>query len=74
MEVTIAQVAEQLAKAFGFKGDIRHDTTVPDGQHKKTASNAKLRQLLPKFQFTPFEQAMKETVEWYKANYQQARN
>lgn len=73
-EKSIAQVAETLVRAFDFKGKIIYDTTAADGQYKKTASNAKLRSFLPDFQFTPFEQAIKETVDWYIKNYDQARN
>uniref|UniRef100_A0A182RTC6 GDP-L-fucose synthase n=1 Tax=Anopheles funestus TaxID=62324 RepID=A0A182RTC6_ANOFN len=72
-EVSIAQLAESLAKAFEFKGKLEFDTTKADGQYKKTASNAKLRKLLPDFQFTDFDVAIKETVKWYTANYDQAR-
>ncbi|EFN65236.1 Probable GDP-L-fucose synthetase [Camponotus floridanus] len=73
-EKTIAQVAETLVKAFNFKGKVVYDTSAADGQYKKTASNAKLRRYLPDFQFTPFEQAIKETVDWYIKNYDRARN
>lgn len=69
----ISYVAEVIAKAYGFKGEIRYDTTKSDGQLKKTASNAKLRKYLPGFQFTPFEQAIGETVEWFKKNQDLAR-
>ncbi len=44
-----------------------------DGQYKKTASNVKLRKYLPDFQFTPFEQAITETVHWFEQNYAAAR-
>lgn len=73
-EVTIAEAAVALAKAFDFKGKIIFDTSAADGQYKKTASNAKLRKLLPDFQFTPFKDAIKESVDWYKKNYDIARN
>lgn len=73
-EKTIAQVAETLVQAFNFKGKVVYDTSAADGQYKKTASNAKLRRYLPDFQFTPFEQAVKETVDWYIKNYDCARN
>ena len=73
-EKSIAQVAETLAQTFNFKGKVMYDTSAADGQFKKTASNAKLRKYLPDFQFTPFEQAIKETVDWYIKNYDQARN
>jgi GDP-L-fucose synthase len=72
--VSIAQAAEVLTKAFNFKGKIKFDTTASDGQYKKTASNAKLRKLLPNFSFTPFEQAIQETVDWYNENNENPRN
>ncbi|KAK1119627.1 hypothetical protein K0M31_013047 [Melipona bicolor] len=73
-EVTISQVAGTIAKAFNFKGKLVYDTSAADGQYKKTASNAKLRRYLPDFQFTPFNKAIKDTVDWYIQNYDQARN
>ncbi|XP_033335272.1 GDP-L-fucose synthase-like protein [Megalopta genalis] len=73
-EVTIAHVAEAIAQAFNFKGKIEYNLSAADGQYKKTASNAKLRKYLPDFEFTPFDQAIKESVDWYIANYDQARN
>ncbi|XP_008557417.1 probable GDP-L-fucose synthase [Microplitis demolitor] len=73
-EVSIIEVSETIAKAFDFKGKIVFDTTAADGQYKKTASNAKLRSYLSDIQFTPFEKAIKETVDWYRNNYNLARN
>lgn len=72
-EVSISTVAETIAQAFGFEGEIRYDSTQADGQFKKTASNAKLRSYVPNFQFTPFEQAINSTVQWFKENCDTAR-
>jgi len=72
-EVSIAQLAESIAKAFEFKGKIVFDTSKADGQYKKTASNKKLREHLPEFNFIDFDKAIKESVEWYLENYAQAR-
>jgi GDP-L-fucose synthase len=44
-----------------------------DGQHKKTASNAKLRALRPDFRFTPIREGIREAVEWFVANHETAR-
>jgi GDP-L-fucose synthase len=41
---------------MNFSGEVVFDTTKSDGQHKKTASNKKLKELYPDFQFTPIEQ------------------
>jgi GDP-L-fucose synthase len=72
-EVSISTVAENIARAFEFHGEIQYDSTQADGQFKKTASNAKLRSCLPDFQFTPFQQAVNDTVQWFKQNYDTAR-
>lgn len=73
-EVSIKVLAEELVKAFNFQGKVVFDTTKADGQFKKTASNQKLRKYLPDFQFTPFSQAIQESVDWYKSNHSIARN
>ncbi|KAM4907070.1 GDP-L-fucose synthase isoform 1-T1 [Sylvia borin] len=72
-EVSIREAAEAIAEAMEFGGELVFDTTKSDGQFKKTASNAKLRQYLPEFQFTPFRKAVKETCAWFNANYANAR-
>ncbi|KAL3271553.1 hypothetical protein HHI36_022030 [Cryptolaemus montrouzieri] len=73
-EVSIKQLAEEITKAFNYKGEIVFDITKADGQYKKTASNAKLRKYLPNFEFTPFSTAIKESVDWYIKNHLSARN
>ncbi|XP_054738145.1 probable GDP-L-fucose synthase [Anastrepha obliqua] len=72
-EVTIFEAAEAVAKAFDFKGKLICDTSKADGQYKKTASNRKLRSLLPNFQFTAFEDAVKTSVKWYIENIDNVR-
>ena len=72
-EVTIKDVVDTIVKAMDYKGEVVWDTTKADGQYKKTASNAKLRQLYPDFQFVPFEQGVKDSVEWFIKNYETAR-
>lgn len=72
-EVSIRDVALEIARAMDFKGEIQFDTTKSDGQFKKTASNTKLRQYLPDFQFTPTCDGLQETVQWFESNYESAR-
>ncbi|XP_063827247.1 GDP-L-fucose synthase [Ostrinia nubilalis] len=72
-EVPISAVAEAIKKAHGYTGQIVYDTSKADGQYKKTASNKKLRSLCKDFHFTPFEQAIQDTVDWFKKNKEQAR-
>ncbi|KAF8495163.1 epimerase-domain-containing protein [Russula emetica] len=79
-DVSIRYVAEQIVKAFDFKGEVRFDTSKSDGQYRKPASNEKLIRLMretskdnEEFKFTPFEQGLKESVDWFIENYHQAR-
>ncbi|XP_076039235.1 GDP-L-fucose synthase-like [Oratosquilla oratoria] len=72
-EISISDAGELVVKAFGYQGEIVHDISKSDGQFKKTASNAKLRKYLPDFKFTPTKQAIEETVDWFKVNYETAR-
>ncbi|KAK1943423.1 GDP-L-fucose synthase [Phytophthora citrophthora] len=72
-EVSIGDVAREIASAMDFKGDIVFDTSKADGQFKKTASNEKLRRLLPDFEFTPMNKGLREATTWFEANYETAR-
>ncbi|XP_063060124.1 GDP-L-fucose synthase-like [Engraulis encrasicolus] len=72
-ELSIKEAAEGVVEAIQFKGEVIFDTSKADGQFKKTASNDKLRQYLPDFKFTPFHTAIKETCDWFVANYDTAR-
>lgn len=65
-EISIGNVAKIIAEEFGT--NIEYDTSKADGQHRKTASNSKLKKLLPSFQFTPIDMGIKITVAWFKAN------
>lgn len=71
--MSIKELSDIVMEETGFKGTVTHDTSKADGQFKKTASNAKLRSYLPDFKFTPIRQGIRETVEWFAANYETAR-
>lgn len=72
-EVSIREVALQIASAMNFDGRVEFDASKADGQFKKTASNAKLRRLVPNFEFTPLSDGIQETVAWFEANHEWAR-
>ncbi|XP_076040140.1 GDP-L-fucose synthase-like [Oratosquilla oratoria] len=72
-EISIRDATELVIKAFGYKGKIVHDVSKSDGQFRKTASIAKLRKYLPDFKFTPTKQAIEETVDWFRKNYETAK-
>lgn len=67
-EISIKDVVDSIVSAMEYKGPLEWDTSKADGQYKKTASNEKLRKLYPEFEFTKFEDGVKETVDWFNAN------
>merc|ERR1711907_122594 len=72
-EVSIGDVAKMIATAMDFQGELSFDPSFADGQYKKTASNSKLRSLQPDYNFTPMDVGLKQTVEWFVANFDSVR-
>jgi GDP-L-fucose synthase len=72
-EVSIKDLVGLLVDEFKFKGKVIFDETKPDGQFRKPSDNSKIKELLPDFEYTPFEVGIKETVNWFKENYENAR-
>ena len=72
-EVSIATIAQHVADAFGCTKPIVFDTKYSDGQYKRTVTNRKLMSRNPSFRFTPLKEAIKASVEWFKANRETAR-
>lgn len=72
-EISIGEAATTIAEAMGFEGNIVFDQSKPDGQLRKPTSNLRLRDFLPEFQFTPFKEGVKKTVDWFVSNYDTCR-
>jgi GDP-L-fucose synthase len=72
-EISIKDLVGLLVDEFKFKGKVIFDETKPDGQYRKPSDNSKIKELLPDFEYTPLEQGIKETVSWFKENYENAR-
>ncbi|RWS08383.1 GDP-L-fucose synthase-like protein [Dinothrombium tinctorium] len=76
-EISIAEasklIANSFSRRFNVKFEIVEDTKMADGQFKKTASNKKLRTYLPDFKFTPIDEGVDSTIEWFCANYDTCR-
>lgn len=67
-EISIKHVALEIASAMDFQGEVIFDDTKPDGQFRKPTRSL-LKDILPNFEFTPFEEGIKETVDWFSAEY-----
>jgi len=71
-EIAIGDVAKLVTEAMDIK-EVHCDSTKADGQFKKTASNKKLRTYLPDYKFKTIQEGIKESVDWFVANYDTAR-
>jgi GDP-L-fucose synthase len=72
-EISIMDLVDLLVKEFEFKGRVIFDDSKPDGQFRKPSDNSKLKSYLPNFEFTSIEEGIRETVYWFKENYDKAR-
>ncbi|KAH9830606.1 epimerase-domain-containing protein [Rhodofomes roseus] len=72
-EVSIETLTDAIVRAMDFKGEYVFDTSQAEGQFRKPASNKKLISLIGNFEFTPFQKALDETVQWFLANHARAR-
>lgn len=72
-EVSILEVGQMVADSLGYTKPLVTDPSKADGQFKKTASNKKLRDLWPDFEFTPLREGIQETADWFMANYDTCR-
>jgi GDP-L-fucose synthase len=66
-EVSIKQVAEYITTAFDYNQELLFDVTYSDGQYKKTADASLLENLVHPT-WTPLQEGIINTVEWFKNN------
>ena len=64
--LSINKIANVTKKALGFNGIITHDNSFQDGAYKKVLAREKsFLKNFPKFTFTKFDVAVKNTVKYY---------
>jgi GDP-L-fucose synthase len=68
-EISIKDVVGIITELMNFKGNIKWDSSKPDGQFKKPSDNSKIKTYLPDFKFTPLYNGLKETIEYFEKNY-----
>jgi GDP-L-fucose synthase len=73
IEVSIQELVEIVAKKMNFKGKLAFDSAKPDGQYRKPSDGTKLQKYLPNFQWTPLEEGIDRTVDWFLRSYPRIR-
>ncbi len=67
-EISVAQLVTLIAELTGFGGEIRWDTSQPDGQPRRAVDPSRARELFGFEARTPLRAGLARTVEWYLAN------
>ncbi len=65
-ETSIRGLAELIARASGFEGEVVWDTTRPDGQLRRCLDVSKARELIGFQASVPLEDGIEETVRWFR--------
>jgi GDP-L-fucose synthase len=72
-EISIKDLVDLIVQISNFKGNVIFDKTKSDGQLVKNTNNDRLMSILPNIKFTPIEEGLKETIEWFFSNYEKIR-
>jgi GDP-L-fucose synthase len=67
-EITIKELVEKITKITGFKGEIRWDSSKPDGQPRRRLDVTRAKEYFGFEAKTDFEEGLKETIKWYREN------
>ena len=67
-EITIKELADKIARLTGFTGEIRWDSTKPDGQPRRRLDVSRAKKYFGFEAKTPFDKGLKATIDWYIAN------
>lgn len=65
-ESSIKDTVAAIAKETGFKGKITWDISKPNGQPRRKLDTSRAEKEFGFKSSTPFEQGLKETIDWYK--------
>ena len=65
-EISIRDLASLVAELTGFTGQIRWDTSMPNGQPRRALDASKAEQLFGFRADTPLREGLERTIAWYR--------
>lgn len=68
MEITIKNLVELIVRLTNFKGELRWDTSKPDGQPRRCLDTQKAEKEFGFRAQTSFETGLRNTIAWYEKN------
>ncbi|HJS58319.1 MAG TPA: GDP-L-fucose synthase [Vicinamibacteria bacterium] len=72
-EILIRDLVSLVARLMGFEGEIRWDASKPDGQPRRCLETSRAERLFGFRAATGFEEGLKRTIAWYRAERDAAR-
>ena len=66
-EIAIRDLVGLIAKLVGFEGEIRWDSSKPDGQPRRCLDVARAHEQLDWAAAVPFEEGLRRTIDWWRA-------
>ncbi len=63
----IQTLAETIARMAGFAGQIKFLPKEPAGVPRKLLKSVRFHDIFPDFKFTPLEEGLRRTIEWYRS-------
>lgn len=67
-EISIKDLTETIARLTGYQGEIRWDTSKPNGQPRRKLDVSRAEQKFGFRSTTSFEHGLRETIDWYLAH------
>jgi GDP-L-fucose synthase len=67
-EITIRDLVYLIARLTKFGGQIRWDTSKPDGQPRRALDTSRARELFGFSATTSFEDGLRATIDWYESS------
>lgn len=68
-EIKICDLITEIAEQMGFEGDIKYDTSKPDGQPRRCLDVTKAKEVLGFESKTDFKDGLQETIKWFLKNH-----
>lgn len=66
-EITIRDLVELIVRLTDFRGEVRWDTSKPDGQPRRALDTSRARDTFGFVAGTSFEDGLRRTIDWYRA-------
>jgi len=66
-EISIRDLAQEIAELVGFRGELRFDPSQPDGQPRRSLDTSRARERFGFRARTAFRDGLRATIDWYES-------